>query len=312
VIELSVIICTHNPRWDYLRRALDALRDQSLPTDRWELLLVDNGSDVPVGEQSDLSWHQNGRHTPEPELGLASARTRGIREARANLLVFVDDDNVLDRNYLSEAVRISSEWPMLGVWGSDAISPEFERPPPNHVKELLPHLSLRESDRISWSNVPTCFDALPWGAGLCLRRAVATAYLRLYEQSSVRLTDRCGKSLMSSGDTEICFVACNVGFGMGVFPQLRLTHLIPKERIEDRYFVELIESKRISDILLNFKWRGHVPEKIISLRKALSIVKAATFTRGLQRQLYFADLRAIIKAKRMIDATRRSGICVRG
>src|SRR5262249_46007012 len=116
MIELSVIICTHNPRKDYLRRVLEALRKQNLCTERWELLLVDNASDVCVSEEWDLSWHPEARHMLEAELGLASARRRGIREATSDLLVFVDDDNVLDPDYLSEAIRVKNEWPMLGVW----------------------------------------------------------------------------------------------------------------------------------------------------------------------------------------------------
>src|SRR6266702_777295 len=74
VIELSVIICTHNPRQEYLRRVLDALRNQSLSKDHWELLLVDNASEMCLSGECDLSWHPNGRHRLEGELGLASAR----------------------------------------------------------------------------------------------------------------------------------------------------------------------------------------------------------------------------------------------
>jgi glycosyltransferase involved in cell wall biosynthesis len=307
MIELSVIICTHNPRRDYLRRVLDALGKQSLSTDHWELLLVDNASDVRISHEWDLSWHPNARHAIENVLGLALARMRGMREARADLLVFVDDDNVLHPDYLSEAVRIKDEWPMLGAWGSGAIIPEFERLPPDHLKGLLPYLALRESDRVYWSNVP-CMDnkeSTPWGAGLCVRTSVATEYLRLYEDPSIRLSGRRGKSLMSGEDVEICFVACNAGAGTGVFPQLRLTHLIPKERIAEKYLLQLVEGTHISNILLEFKWKGHLPETRISLRKALSILKAVIFYHGLRRRLYFVNLRAMFKAKRLIEAIPR-------
>jgi hypothetical protein len=37
---VSVIICTHNPRMDYLARALAALKEQTLPKELWELLLA--------------------------------------------------------------------------------------------------------------------------------------------------------------------------------------------------------------------------------------------------------------------------------
>ena len=39
-LKLSVIICTHNPRSDYLRRVLKALSEQTLLKERWEMLLI--------------------------------------------------------------------------------------------------------------------------------------------------------------------------------------------------------------------------------------------------------------------------------
>ena len=45
---LSVLICTHNPRRDYLDQVLAALRAQTLPVAEWELIVVDNASARPV------------------------------------------------------------------------------------------------------------------------------------------------------------------------------------------------------------------------------------------------------------------------
>src|SRR5215217_6870119 len=101
MIDVSVIICTHNPRADYLKRTLDSLRAQTLSNDQWELLLIDNASTMPLASSWDISWHPHALHIKEDELGLTSARRRGMREASADLLVFVDDDNVLDISYLS-------------------------------------------------------------------------------------------------------------------------------------------------------------------------------------------------------------------
>jgi glycosyltransferase involved in cell wall biosynthesis len=139
MLELSVIICAHNPRPHYLDRVLEALRSQTLPKQQWELLLIDNSSSTPLRAQWDISWHPNGRHCLESELGLSAARQRGIRESSGTVLVFVDDDNVLDANYLSTALSIGKEWPRLGTWGSGATIPEFERQPPE-TSESAPAL----------------------------------------------------------------------------------------------------------------------------------------------------------------------------
>src|SRR5258708_24159047 len=55
MLEFSVIICAHNPRPQYLRRVLEALRSQTLPKQEWELLLIDNLSSIPLMPNWDLS-----------------------------------------------------------------------------------------------------------------------------------------------------------------------------------------------------------------------------------------------------------------
>ena len=157
MICASVIICTHNPRLHYLCRVLEALRNQTLPLERWELLLIDNASREPLtSKTSDMSWHPHARHIREDQLGLSSARLRGMREATSDLLVFVDDDNVLELNYLSEVIRIKRDWPLLGVWGSGATVPEFEVEPADNLRGFLWMLALRVVDCARWSNVFQC------------------------------------------------------------------------------------------------------------------------------------------------------------
>ena len=72
MIDLSVIIFTHNPRLHYLRRVLDALRSQTLPLEQWELLLVDNASSEPLACRVDLTWHPLASHLHESALGAHS------------------------------------------------------------------------------------------------------------------------------------------------------------------------------------------------------------------------------------------------
>ena len=111
---LSAIICTHNPRPDYLTRCLTSLEAQTLPREKWELILVDNASVSDKAPRPDLSWHPQSRLVYEEELGLTPARLRGIRETTGDLLVFVDDDNVLDPDFLETAVRTAEEKLFLG------------------------------------------------------------------------------------------------------------------------------------------------------------------------------------------------------
>ena len=306
MFDLSVLICSHNPRVDFLRRTLDALKQQSLPLQKWELLLIDNASARPLVEAWDLSWHPHARHISESELGVSVARQCGMREAASDLLVFVDDDNVLDKNYLTLALEIASKWPTLGVWGSGATIPEYELQPEAYVRELLPYLALRKSDRAFWSNVAPCLEATPWGAGMCMRAKVADAYRQIYKESTILISSRRGKALFSGEDVDIAYVACDLGLGMGVFPELRLTHLIPRERVSLDYLLRLYEGTGTSDALLAYKWKGNVPDPRFRPWGIVQMLKNAVVRRGLDRQMYFAKARALAAARRIILSSQSS------
>jgi glycosyltransferase involved in cell wall biosynthesis len=155
-MKLSVVICTHNPRDDYLGRTLDALRQQRLPKSEWELVVIDNASNPPLAGRLDLSWHPDFRLILEPEPGVIMARICGIREARHKVIVFVDDDNALAPDYLENSLSIAHNFPMIGAWGGQQI-PEFEAEPSPALADFLPFLALRQFSKAQWSNYDT-----PW------------------------------------------------------------------------------------------------------------------------------------------------------
>jgi hypothetical protein len=315
-LDASVIVCTHNPRSDYFALVLDGLRNQTLPPDKWELLIVDNASKVPLGSSWDISWHPTARHLMESELGLSPARLRGMREASADLIVFVDDDNVLDTQYLAEVVRIKKEWPLLGVWGSGSISADFEVKPPHNLEKFLSSLALRNVVGPRWANFCSSLegleglDAVPWGAGLCVRKEIAQAYCQVCERSRIQITDRRGNSLSSSGDIEISLVCCSSGFGIGTFPELKLKHLIPRQRVSEDYMVRLTEGREVSDLLLDYKWFNIIPQTPFDLDGMLSILKTLLLRRGIDRRMRFATVRAVLRARQIIraDLRKNSGL----
>jgi glycosyltransferase involved in cell wall biosynthesis len=250
-VQISVIICSYNPREDYLRRVLDALERQTLAKDHWELLLIDNASAKPLNSKYDLNWHPNSRHVLEEELGLTPARLRGMREASAELLVFVDDDNVLADNYLEECFSISQEHTKIGCFGSSNISPDFEQKPSPELEKFVHILAIKTSNENSWSNNPRD-GVIPWGAGLVVRKMVAWQYLKSVEKCPIRKNlDRKGKSLVSGGDDEFSWVACSIGQGKGIFHSLQITHLIDKKRVNLKYLLELTKAQSFSRCLLD-------------------------------------------------------------
>src|ERR1700730_18098165 len=311
VLQASVIICAHNPRSDYFARVLDSLRSQTLQLNKWELLIIDNASKVPLARHLHISWHPMVRHLVENEIGIAAARQRGIREARTDLIVFVDDDNVLDKTYLTQAIGIGRDWPLLGAWGSGSIRADFEVNPPESLTEFLPYLALRETASPQWSNVASSVQAMPWGAGLCVRKAVAVAYCQSCERSSIQITGRVGSSTLSGEDREIALVCCTQGSAFGIFPELKITHLIPRHRVSEDYIVRLVEGIKLSDLLLDYKWLNIIPASPRCVRVLLSVLKTLLLHGGIDRRMRFASVRALAKANRIIDAHLKKEECIK-
>ena len=274
-LSVSVVICTHNPRRDYLERCLVALDRQTLSKDIWELIIVDNVSTPEKAPPKTLAWHPRARVVSEPKLGLTPARLCGIRAAQGELLVFVDDDNVLDADFLEIALHVGRERPFLGAW-SGQCRPEFEQPPPEWTRRYWGNLVIREFEKDVWSNLPRQPDTMPCGAGLCVKRAAAEHYLFLHESGKRSFQfDRVGNSLLSGGDNDLAACACDIGLGVGLVSSLRLTHLIPQMRLTESYLTQLLEGIAFTSTVLDSKWglaparrgfRGHIADFVRLLR----------------------------------------------
>jgi len=210
--------------------------------------LVDNASREALSASVDIKWHPLARHIREDELGLTAARLCGIREAKGELLVFVDDDNVLSPDYLSVANKLRLEKRWMGAF-SGQCEAVFEEPPPEWTAAFRSNLVIREVKRDCWSNLPAVNETMPYGAGLCVRREVADFYRMLHETGKRPVKcDRIGKSLLSGGDNDLAACAADLGLGMGVFAELKLKHLILPERLTEDYLLRLTEGIAYSGV----------------------------------------------------------------
>lgn len=286
---ITVIICTHNPRMEILGRTLGSLRKQTLAQSEWELLLVDNRSDSPLrSEVLDLNWHRQSRIVREETLGLTAARLRAIREANGDLLLFVDDDNLLAEDYLEEAISIHGTHPWIGIFGG-SVRGEFETPPPPFLTPYLDALAVDEINRSYWSNIPEWSKACPFGAGLVITRQAALHYQASVCENNIALKlDRIGKSLASAGDTHMAFATTELGLGMGRFASLRLTHLIPGNRLQLPYFFQLKQGMFHSNMLLQYLLTGkrHPPAPALLFHAKRLVLLAHAHAACLNKPVY--------------------------
>ncbi|MBX3748146.1 MAG: glycosyltransferase family 2 protein [Verrucomicrobiae bacterium] len=273
---ISLCLCTHRPRPEILERCLDALRRQSLPRGGLELVVIDNASPEPLDPaRLDLdSFPFPARLIREETLGLTQARLRALRESRGHLLIFVDDDNLLDPHYAGEALRFFEATPSAGAASGRSLG-KFQIPPPDWCDpQIRLALALRNLAE------PACrLEGVlaPLGAGLVIRR---DAFLHA-AQTPFLLTDRRGRDLSSGGDSELGHRLRLLGWELWYDRALELTHLIPAERLTLPYFERLHRNFGRAWPILELYWLPDRPwHRLRHLRRAASLR-----LRGLHRRL---------------------------
>ena len=116
---LSVVIPTWN-RARHLRGCLADLIDQDYPTDRWEIVVADDGStDDTAGVAAAVAatsavtvTHAVGVHG-----GINAARNTGVVAAQGDIVVFLDDDELAPPGHLRRIVAQLGNWPDVGGVG---------------------------------------------------------------------------------------------------------------------------------------------------------------------------------------------------
>lgn len=235
----TVIICTYNPNLSLLERVLHALQRQNFPLHRWELLIVDNHSDKPVSSCTDVSWHPSSRVLQEERQGQIYARLTGIAQSRGEWIVFVDDDNLLEEGYLTKAAEIIEMHSFLGVFGGD-IKGEFGCQPQPHLFPYLELLAIRRVTKEKWANFAH-WPCIPSGAGMVIKKDLALKHAQALDRDPRLLKlGRAGTGMMSGDDVDFVLTCLEDNHATGMFPSLQLTHVIPANRLEEKYLLALI------------------------------------------------------------------------
>lgn len=114
--EISVIIPTFNRKASLLH-TLRSLDQQTFPADRFEVVVMDDGSSDGTDAVVHLTHPFRTLYLRQTNQGSAAARNRGAKQSRGDILVFIDDDMTLDSGYLSAIVDKTSVGTIaLGVW----------------------------------------------------------------------------------------------------------------------------------------------------------------------------------------------------
>lgn len=299
-MKLSVAICTRDPRRDYLERVLRALAAQTLAPGEWELLLIDSASTPPLTAVCAGKLGLSCSVVRLDVSGIQLARLAAIRAASAPILLFLDDDNVPEPDYLAQGLALAGRWPMLGCWGPAVIAAECESPPEPCIAAQLGRMACCDFPADRWSNT---LEVVPPTAGLFIRSECARSYEDFAATDPRRqLLGSTAERFFRGEDTDLVFHLVNKGWGAGQFRALRLAHLMPARRLTPDYVVHLAKVSAGSAMVVNHLW-GVPPRRESWFDRFVYHLKSFRF-RGLDRRIARAHREGETEARVLIGSVK--------
>jgi len=228
-LEISVVVSTLD-RKAYLAKALKGLAGQTLEDDRFEVVVVDNGSSDGTLEQAErFRGELPGLHVVvEPVTGLSRARDRGWRQAAGEIVAFLDDDAIPEPGWLQAIVNGFKADGRIGVLGGRAVA-------------------IWEADRPAWldDRLLTALTVIDWGdparevgSGMFLAGANIAFTRKLLERYGGFSTGlgRVGGKLLSNEETSLVKAMQADGYLAWWEPAAVVRHHVPAERLTRSWF----------------------------------------------------------------------------
>lgn len=251
---ISVVICCYNSACR-IQLALEYLSRQKTDNNlAWEIILVNNNSTDNTVEIANQTWqsfkNKIALHViAEPRAGLSNAREAGIKAANHDVIIFCDDDNLLEENYVQHAFDLVETTGKLGygIWGGKTIA-YFDE-----TTKVPAWFEEQKGNYVVGEQAENTGDiskrGYVWGAGMII---VKSLYLKLInERFPVLLKDRTGEILSSGGDSELSLRSLIAGYNLYYDRSLILHHYIPRSRLTKSYNEGLINGFIAANTILN-------------------------------------------------------------
>jgi glycosyltransferase involved in cell wall biosynthesis len=231
IAEISFIICTYN-RADYLDDSLASLLAGNTPVKPVEILVVNNNSADETGKVINRYINHDKsnitvRSVTESKQGLSHARNRGIREAEAPIVIFVDDDIRADTNYINAWGQFFEDYPDVRAAGGK-IHVQFDAPRPEWMSQfLLPLLGHHDYGN---SIKPYRKTNYPFGGNMAFKKEVFNRF-GLFDTGLGRI----GKDLKASEEKEYFQRLKKENTQIFYVPEALLYHRVGASRLTREY-----------------------------------------------------------------------------
>lgn len=275
MVDITVAIPTYNGE-NRLPKVLEKLRSQ-INTEQisWEILIVDNNSQddtAKIIQNYRSNWPDRIplRYCFESKQGAAFARLLAVREAKGELIGFLDDDNLPTEDWVSQAYNFAKNHPKAGAF-SGQIHGEFEVKPPENFERIQAFLAIRE-----YGSVSKLFDPeslrLPTAAALVVRKQVWLETVPSYPT----LKGRIGGSMLGGEDYEPLLYMYKAGWQIWYHPDLHSYHQIPYWRLEKDYLLSISRGCGLATCQLRLINAKFWQKPIVIIRTLLGNLRRAT------------------------------------
>jgi glycosyltransferase involved in cell wall biosynthesis len=155
-MEISVIIPAYNNR-PVLERALQALAAQTISRDRYEIVIVDDGSTDGTAEMAQrFRGLVQMQYLSQANRGRAAARNLGARAARGRILVFLDSDFWAAPHLLAEHLKhYPADARDIGIQGASRTHPDALVTPFMRAREVYIEIPPGPPGRLSLFRIST-------------------------------------------------------------------------------------------------------------------------------------------------------------
>ncbi|MGB7521199.1 MAG: hormogonium polysaccharide biosynthesis glycosyltransferase HpsE [Spirulinaceae cyanobacterium] len=244
-VDFTVAIPTYNGA-KRLPEVLERLQQQLNPDKlNWEIVVIDNNSTdntAQVIQAYQADWQQSYplKYYLETQQGAHFARTLALQVASAPLVGFLDDDNLPETNWLTQADHFAKNHPQAGAYGGK-IHPLYEVKPPANFHRIACLLAI-----IDRGSQPLLYNPqnrlLPPSAGLVVRKQ---AWQECAPPQQI-LGGRNKDSMLTSEDLEMQSYLQKGGWEIWYNPEMVINHKIPAWRLEKDYLINLVRGIGLS------------------------------------------------------------------
>jgi glucosyl-dolichyl phosphate glucuronosyltransferase len=232
-MKLTVAIPTHN-RSATLELTLNSVGLLKIgPEVEIDCLVIDNNStDATAGavEAFAAGAPFSVRRVLEPRQGSSFARNRAVREARGEMIFFIDDDAVVEPDWAAQLLAEITRRELDAACG--LVLARWQAPPPPWLREEV-YGKLAVHPGRSRHDAPTPPEKLSqfFSANVGFRRECFERFGMFREDLGV-----IGNNPMSGEDTELFDRIIRGGGKMGIAPHAVVHHMIGPERMTRAYF----------------------------------------------------------------------------